>query len=354
MELQNILKAYELDGHQYIITPLGNGLINRTWTVSEINAKENYVLQKLNTSVFKRPNDIAANIRHIAAYLAHHNPEYLFIAPLKTAGAEEMYFDGDSGYYRLFPFLEDSKTVDVVSSAEQAYEASKQFALFTRQLSGFDTRVLNTTLDDFHNLTLRFNQYRQALEKGNPERIKEATTLIEFLNNQVDIIGKYEAIRHHPGFSLRVTHHDTKISNVLFNKENKGLCVIDLDTVMPGYFISDVGDMMRTYLSPASEEEKDFKKIEIREDIFEAIVQGYFDEMKDELSESEKSHFLYAGKFMIYMQALRFLTDHLNNDVYYGAMYEGHNFVRAQNQAVLLQKLIEKEEKLNKIIAQYI
>jgi hypothetical protein len=137
---------------------------------------------------------------------------------------------------------------------------------------------------------------------------------------------------------------------VLFDANNKGLCVIDLDTVMPGYFISDIGDMMRTYLSPANEEEKDFSKIEIRQEYFESIWKGYMSEMKDELNREEKSHFIYAGEFMIYMQALRFLTDHLNNDVYYGARYEGQNFVRAGNQMQLLKKLMEKAKILSALI----
>src|SRR5206468_9716554 len=136
------------------------------------------------------------------------------------------------------------------------------------------------------------------------------------------------SIKVNPLFRQRVTHHDTKISNVLFNEQDKAVCVIDLDTVMPGYFISDVGDMMRTYLSPTSEEEKDFAKINVREEFFEAIVTAYLSEMKGQLTEIEKSHFIYAGKFMIYMQAIRFLTDHLNNDLYYGARYEGHNLIR--------------------------
>jgi hypothetical protein len=137
---------------------------------------------------------------------------------------------------------------------------------------------------------------------------------------------------------------------VLFDKHGKGICVIDLDTVMPGYFISDVGDMIRTYLSPVSEEEKDFNKIQIREDFFEAIANGYLSEMGGELSEVEIRHFVYGGMFMIYMQALRFLTDYLNNDIYYGAAYEGHNYLRAKNQVVLLEKLLEKKDKFNKMV----
>jgi hypothetical protein len=120
---------------------------------------------------------------------------------------------------------------------------------------------------------------------------------------------------------------------------------------MPGYFISDVGDMMRTYLSPVSEEEKDFSKIEVRDEFYKAIVQGYYSEMKEELTDAEKNYFFYGGKFMIYMQALRFLTDHINGDVYYGAKYEGHNLVRANNQIVLLQELVKKQDHLQKIVS---
>jgi hypothetical protein len=136
---------------------------------------------------------------------------------------------------------------------------------------------------------------------------------------------------------------------VLFDTNGKSICVIDLDTVMPGYFISDVGDMMRTYLSPVSEEESDFTKIEVRNDFYQAIVSGYCKEMKDELTETERDYFLFAGKNMIYMQALRFFTDHINNDIYYGAKYPGQNFIRAKNQIVLLQCLLEKEKALTKL-----
>src|SRR4030095_16644665 len=142
--------------------------------------------------------------------------------------------------------------------------------------------------------------------------------LIAEIKKHTHILAAFEKIQKNNSVRQRVIHHDTKISNVLFDAQGKGICVIDLDTVMPGYFISDVGDMMRTYLSPVSEEEKDFSKIRIREDFYKAIVNGYYKEMKDSLTEIEKQHFFYSGCFMIYMQALRFLTDFLNNDIYYG------------------------------------
>jgi len=126
--------------------------------------------------------------------------------------------------------------------------------------------------------------------------------------------------------------------------------VVDLDTVMPGYFISDFGDMMRTYLPPVSEEEKDISKIKIREEYFKAIAEGYLSEMGKELTIIEKKYLVYAGKFMVYMQALRFLTDYLNNDIYYGSKYEGQNFIRASNQVSLLKKIIEKEKVLQEMV----
>jgi thiamine kinase-like enzyme len=146
-----------------------------------------------------------------------------------------------------------------------------------------------------------------------------------------------------------VIHHDTKISNVLFDDEQNGLCVIDLDTVMPGYYLSDVGDMLRTYLSPANEEETNLFKVYIREDIFSAIYRGYMSEMGDVLSEAEKRNFIFSGKMMIYMQAIRFLADFLNNDVYYGAKYPGHNLTRAKNQFKLLKEYIKTEERFRQL-----
>ncbi|HET6767304.1 MAG TPA: aminoglycoside phosphotransferase family protein, partial [Chitinophagaceae bacterium] len=196
----------------------------------------------------------------------------------------------------------------------------------------------------------RYSQFEDAIKQGNKERIREATETIQFLERQYEIVAISGQIRHDPDFKKRVTHHDCKISNVLFDNNNRGLCVIDLDTVMPGYFISDFGDMMRTYLSPVSEEEKNFDRIEIREEYFKAISNGYLSEMGNELTAIEKEHLVYAGKFMVFMQALRFITDHLNNDIYYGARYQGHNFVRANNQTVLLKKIIEKEQNLREAI----
>ncbi len=342
--MQSVLPAYGLKEETLKMESFGSGLINSTWKVT--TADRQFILQRVNHTVFTSPDSIAQNLRLIADHLKKHHSNYCFIAPLTSSDGDEMIYLKDEGFFRLFPFVTGSHSKDVVETAAQAFEAAVQFGRFTKMLSGFDVKKLKITIPFFHDLGLRYEQFLGCLESGNKKRIKESESLIESLIGQEDIVSEYRSIRSDMAFKLRVTHHDTKISNVLFNSSGKGLCVIDLDTVMPGYFISDVGDMMRTYLSPVSEEESDFSKIVIRDDFYKAIVDGYYSEMKEELSETEKSHFFYAGKFMIYMQSLRFLTDHINDDVYYGAKYPGHNLMRAKNQFVLLQRFLEKEAKL--------
>jgi Ser/Thr protein kinase RdoA (MazF antagonist) len=343
-----ILNAFGFTDNNTEVTPFGTGLINNTWLV--VAGHDKFILQRINHNVFKRPEDIAANISIIGNYLAELYPDYLFVSTKKTLENNDLFFVPGDGYYRLFPFVKNSHTIDVVSSSAQAYEAAKQFGRFTKVLANFPVEKLHITLPNFHNLPLRYHQFQTAIQNGNGKRVKEAGDSILFLQQQRGIVNVSEHIAGNPAFKTRVTHHDTKISNVLFDVNDRGLCVIDLDTVMPNYFISDVGDMLRTYLSPVSEEEKNFSKIEIREDYFRAIAEGYLVEMGDELSDTEKKHFVYAGKFLIYMQALRFLTDYLNDDVYYGSKYEGHNFIRAKNQITLLERFIEQEDLLKELV----
>ena len=342
--LESVLPSFGFNDNDLTLVPLGEGLINHTWKVS-VSGNE-YILQRVNDHVFTKPQNIASNIRLIADYFTANWPSYHFVAPLVAINGEDLLYIPSSGYYRMFPFVAGSHAKMVAQTPAQAYEAAIQFGRFTRLLCGLDISGLGITIPSFHNLGLRYEQFLTALENGNKDRITASTDLIEQVINNQSIVAVYTALLSDPQFKLRVTHHDTKISNVLFDGQDKGLCVIDLDTVMPGYFISDVGDMLRTYLCPVSEEEKDYSKIEVRDDFYKAIINGYKEEMKNELTEKENKYFFYAGKFMIYMQALRFITDHINDDKYYGAKYEGQNLVRATNQMVLLQRYLEKEKDL--------
>lgn len=342
--LPDIFSAYGLDPMRTQARAFGSGLINHTWKLE--TGEEAYILQKINQQVFLHPEEIADNITRVADYLRQHYPEYLFVSPISTMDGKDMLIlqeEEITCYYRLSPFVHASHSLDVLANAEQAFEAAAQFGRFTRLLSGFPSEKLHITLPHFHDLALRYLQFQEALAKGNPKRITESKEMIQTLSNYASIVTEYNSILQNPSFKKRVTHHDTKISNVLFDTQNKAICVIDLDTLMPGYFISDVGDMMRTYLCTVSEEEADYSKIQIRDDVYWAIVDGYAAEMNAELTKVEKNYFFYAGKFMIYMQALRFITDYLNDDRYYGARYPQQNFVRAGNQLVLLQRLLEKE-----------
>ncbi|HMR84942.1 MAG TPA: aminoglycoside phosphotransferase family protein, partial [Niabella sp.] len=268
----SVLGHYGFEGNEYTIEKFGSGLINNTWLV--LKGSEKYILQKVNKNIFTNPFLIADNIEKIQTHLSVHDSHYFFTAPCKTLQGESIVHLLDD-YYRMFPYVIGSHTIDVVQSPQQAYEAASQFSRFTSVLSGLDINTLNITLPSFHDLSLRYVQFSDALEKGNKERIKEGSDLIEELKAYSAIVEEYNNIKNNNEFKLRVTHHDTKISNVLLDDNHKGICVIDLDTVMPGYFISDVGDMMRTYLCPVSEEEKDFSKIEVRDDFYFAIVNGY-------------------------------------------------------------------------------
>ncbi|MFN8252786.1 MAG: aminoglycoside phosphotransferase family protein [Ferruginibacter sp.] len=345
--LEPVLKEFGLNPTEVTITPIHQGLINHTWKIGQNGHA--FILQRVNNTVFQNPGDIAFNIEEISRYLKYHHPEYFFVSPVKTFDGDELVYKNEDGYFRVFPFVQDSHAINVVETPEQAYEGAKQFGKFTAVLSGFDCTKLKITIPNFHDLSLRYEQFLEVLRKGNSNRINESATLISQLKEWSAIVTEYEKLKTLADFKLRVTHHDSKINNVLFDKDNKGLCVIDLDTVMPGYFISDVGDMMRTYLSPVSEEEKDFSKIVIRKEYYKAIVHGYMSEMRDNLTEVEKKYFFYAGEFSIYMQALRFLTDYLNDDKYYGSTYPGQNFIRASNQIDLLQKFMEAEPELHNI-----
>jgi Ser/Thr protein kinase RdoA (MazF antagonist) len=360
--LDQILSAYGFPP-DCEITPHGSGLINRTWRIR--SPKGDFVLQQINSEVFTDPATIADNIEQVGNYLASHFPDAIFPRPVLSLKGQPLVRVSPQGsspdpqeaagnteapaYFRLYPFVGNSVTIDVADTPSQAYEAAKKFGEFTRLLSGFPAHNLHQTLPGFHDLSRRYRDFRMALDEGNTQRIRRSGQLIGYLESQSNIVTEYEDICANKGFQLRVTHHDTKISNVLFDRQGKGICVIDLDTMMPGYFISDVGDMLRTYLSPVSEEEKDLSLITVRESYFKAIVEGYMEEMRGELTTTEKGAFVYAGAFMMYMQALRFLTDYLNDDVYYGRKYEDHNYIRALNQATLLRQYNEISPRLRTI-----
>jgi Ser/Thr protein kinase RdoA (MazF antagonist) len=345
---ESILKAYGLTHQNIHIQQIGSGHINGTYLLTKQTTAEKFVLQYINTNVFTHPQAIADNIQAVADFLKQQFPAYLFPAPTLTVGGENMAVC-EGAYWRLSPFVDGTVALDTLSSPKQAYEAARQFAKLSRLLNDFDSSNLKATIDGFHDLQLRFSQFQVALAQTSEKLKSQASEEIQAAIDHQHILTTYQEIRQQ--LPDRVMHHDTKISNVLLDKNTyEGVCVIDLDTLMPGKFISDLGDMMRTYLCEFSENETDLSKIVIREEYFSAMIKGYLSEMGDILTSAEKKVILFSGKYMMYMQALRFLTDFLNGSIYYPIHHPGQNLDRTKNQFKLLSDLVNKEEELQQLI----
>jgi len=328
---------FELYGWDVIKSDqLHQGLINSTYSITTHH--DEYILQTINHHIFKDPWAIDQNINNIGKHLANAHPNYLFTNLVPTKEGKTL-VEWEGQFFRAFHKI-DGYALSVLENAHQAKEAAEQFGKFTSILGDFNIQNLIITLPDFHNLSLRFHQFETSIIKGNAHRINQCKAEIKILLGLKIYVDKYEQFIQNPASKQRVTHHDTKISNVLFKQfegQEKAICVIDLDTVMPGYFISDIGDMCRTSLCNVSEEEANLDLIQVDAQKWEALQAGYLSHMKHVLSGFELDHLFFGGQFMIYMQALRFLTDHLNNDIYYGAKKEGQNYVRALNQIRLLE-----------------
>jgi Ser/Thr protein kinase RdoA (MazF antagonist) len=314
--------------------PIHQGLINQTFVVE---AKQgDFILQNINTNVFKDPWAIDHNINAIGTYFSTQLPGQLFthLVPNKIG---ETLVKWEGKYYRAFQKIK-GQAFDVLLSADQAQSAAAQFGQFTASLAGFPIDQIKDTIPHFHDVAFRYHQFETALIQGNPTRIAEVKNEIEVMKSHQHYVTKWSSFVQSKEAHLRVTHHDTKISNVLFKNEKETICVIDLDTTMPGYFISDVGDMCRTYLCPVNEECQDLNQIEVLKDRWVAIQKGYLQTMGGYLTNFEKDHFSFSGQFIIYMQALRFLTDYIMMDPYYAITRTHQNLDRTKNQLQLLAK----------------
>jgi Ser/Thr protein kinase RdoA (MazF antagonist) len=338
-DFDEILKRYPIKIVNLTVEPFGDGLINDTFLVTTNNKK--YILQKVNTEVFQNPKAIASNLQAAAEYINEKNSEYTFLNPLQTTDNQPFVLQ-KKDHWRLTDFLGNSFSINIVSTADEAFEAAKAFATLTKNLHGISPEKFEPTIAAFHNLSLRFQQFEGAVVLSKAERKKKAKELIEHYLSQRHLVETYEHLLSNEKMPVRIMHHDTKINNALFDRTTKkAITVCDLDTLMPGLIVSDIGDMFRTYLSPVPEDSTDFDKIAIRKEIYEAIKEGYLSELNSVLTETEKQHLDYGGEFMIYMQGIRFLADYLNSDVYYLVKHSEHNFDRAMNQWVLLKAFQE-------------
>lgn len=327
--MQSILEQYGWENATAI--PLSQGLINQTFDVH--TAQGNFILQSINTQVFKDPFAIDHNIKAIGQYYNTNRPDQLFTHLVPNLRGETL-IACEGKQYRAFKKIEGI-ALDVLTTAAEAKEAAQQFGQFTASLTDFAIGELKVTIPQFHDLELRYHQFEQALIHGDSKRIDTAKDAILFLKSHQSYVKKWIHFTTNKEAHLRVTHHDTKISNVLF-KDEKAICVIDLDTTMPGYFISDVGDMCRTYLCPVNEACQDLNQIKVIPERWTAIQNGYSEAMGEFLTNFEKDHFAFSGQSIIYMQALRFLTDYLQLDQYYKVERPSQNLDRTLNQNQLL------------------
>jgi Ser/Thr protein kinase RdoA (MazF antagonist) len=332
-----IIGRYGLSADDFSIERLGSGHIHYTY---KLNGKKSYILQRVNKNVFKEPEVIASNLRTAADYLDKNFRDFLFLSAVETLDGKEMVYDPEGFPWRLFPYFDNTFTVDKVSTAVEAYSAAAEFARLSRYLKDIDTALFKPTIPGFHDLSLRYQQFETALKNATLERSRRAHEAILKAQSFGYLVKEYEDLIQSGSLKPRITHNDTKINNILFNATTgKAVCAIDLDTLMPGYFIYDIGDMIRTFVSPVDEEEKDVNRIAVRKDIYRALIDGYLSQMNDCLTPEEKKAIPFSGMMMTYIMALRMLADFLNGDIYYHINYEGQNLVRATNQLRLLEAL---------------
>lgn len=324
------------------VEPIGGGLINHTYKITS-ELKPPLLLQQLNKNVFIKPKDVQDNYILISQYAEFEFTGLRLPYPKYINNKESLFIDETGNYWRAFEFIEEGFIYTVADNPLQASAVARTFAKFTAAYSEFNTGLLKTVIPDFHNLSFRYQQFENSLQTEQYERMHKALPLIEELKQRERYKHFYELITESAAeFPQRVMHHDAKITNVLFDKKNKKvICPVDFDTVMPGYFFSDLGDMIRSMVCDKDENSADFDGLSIRKDFYDAILSGYMRGIQDELTASEKKYIHYPGILMLYMQALRFLTDYLTGDLYYHISYPEQNFNRAKNQLILLQKLEE-------------
>lgn len=329
--------------------PVLGGLINSSFKISGSSFAP-ILLQQINKNVFHDPEAVQENYMSIWNFLQTRKGSLFLPSPVITASGKTIYCDKKGKYWRAFRFIEEGTTRDVARSAAEAFTTAQTFGRFTAAFENYDACALHQVIPDFHNLSFRYGQFETALQTAAADRKNEVAGMIEELKSRKVYKNFFDTIKSDvTRYRIRVMHHDAKIANVLFHKETgEVICAVDFDTVMPGHYFSDLGDMVRSMACSLDEASIDFSNIHIREDIYNAIVSGYLSVMEPLLTPEEKAHIHHAGIILIYMQALRFLTDYLENDRYYRIQYPEQNKDRAYNQLVLLKSLEQfLQEKLH-------
>jgi len=344
---QSVLPFYGIPSAETSVSPLGNGHINDTflvrWPLGEL------VLQKINTQVFKTPNELVDNADKIAHYLSDKQAcgDYSLkvVKPVRTQDGLLAVDLGERGFWRAINYLPHSHSIEVVSSEDEAFAAAKAFGHFSSALSSLDATELADVIAQFHHLPGRIEQLQAAVAKDSQARVNSCREWIDFALSQQSLLKELSDIS--PKLPLRTCHNDTKINNMLFDKRDmSSLAIIDLDTCMKGHLMYDFGDMVRTFCSPEEEDSTALENVHVRESIFAEICRGYLSELGEVLSREERASLWLGARVICLMIGVRFLTDHLNGDVYFHIHHENHNLERAANQFTLYKSLLEQQENL--------
>lgn len=332
--LTNISQQFfPLQNPKHII-PYGTGHINDTYRLTLAN--ESYLLQRINHHVFGEPEKVMENIQLIANHLEKKDFSGKILKPILTKEGRGVFKDGMGNYWRAFPFFANTSSLEKAKNAKQAYVAARAFGAFSKSLMDIDVEKLHLTIPHFHDGLRRMRLFENALKTASENKIGQSIIEIQFIITHCDIFQKIANLE----LPTRVTHNDTKIGNVLFDwKGEEAVAVIDWDTIMPGTVLSDFGDMIRTFTNSGAEDETNLTGVFARPAILRAVQKGYLEEMSDALTPLEKTNLMEGAKWITLMQAMRFLTDFLENDVYYKTDFIGHNWVRARNQIALFQSL---------------
>lgn len=338
------------------IASYGNGHINDTYLCE---STPRFILQRINTNVFKNADEVMENIYNVTEHLKAKiiknggNTDKETLTVIRTKDGKNLYKDG-TDCYRMYKFIEDSVSYDFVENPIQLYHAAKAFGKFQKMLDDFPADKLNETIINFHNTPERVMQLKAAVSADTAGRLKKISDEVNFAFKYEKYASMITDAMAKNEVPLRVTHNDTKLNNVLFDKDSgEGLCVIDLDTVMPGSLLYDFGDALRFGASSGAEDETDLDKIWFDIEKFEQFTKGFLEEMSYCCTKKEIELFPASVLIMTYECGIRFLADYLNGDTYFKIHRENHNLDRARTQFKLVADIESKFEQMHEIVKKY-
>lgn len=355
-EFAELLGMFELNGEPVTITECKSGNINKTFVVDASSGKR-YILQRVNTNVFKNPDAVMENIQRVTEFLrgkiiergGDPTRETLTLIPAKAGGYSAKTADG--GYWRVYAGISNAVSHDKIERPGQFRNAGFAFGEFQRLLADFDTSLLNETIPDFHNTPVRYKAFREAVEADICGRAASVKSEIDFVEEHKWLCPIIVEGLESGNFPWRVTHNDTKLNNIMMDSvTDKAVCVIDLDTVMPGSLLFDYGDAIRYGASNAGEDEKDLSQVYIIPELFKEFTYGFIEGIGGSLTEHEAKAMTISVAVIALELGMRFLTDYLNGDTYFTVRYEGHNLDRTRTQLKLVSDVIAKRGELESIV----